>query len=57
LTGGLATPVLYAGAQGELVGLDQVNVSLPRNLMGRGSVNLTLTVDGKATNSVQISVQ
>ncbi len=56
-TGGLATQVLYAGAQGELVGLDQVNVGLPRNLISRGNVSLALMVDGKPTNIVQLTIQ
>ena len=51
---GLAAPVLYAGAQGELAGLDQVNVALPRALAGRGEVELGLTVDGKAANAVRV---
>ncbi len=55
--GGQAAPVLFAGAQGELVGLDQVNVSLPRSLVGRGDINLTLTVDGKVTNTVQVNIE
>ena len=55
--GGGAAQVLYAGAQGELVGLDQVNVGLPRNLIGRSNVNLTLTIDGKTANTVQLTIQ
>ena len=55
--GGADAPVLYAGAQGRLTGLDQVNVLLPRSLAGRGEIDLTLTVDGKPANLVKLSVQ
>ncbi|MGH9851135.1 MAG: IPT/TIG domain-containing protein, partial [Blastocatellia bacterium] len=36
--GGIVTPALFAGAQGDFAGLDQVNVELPRALIGRGEV-------------------
>lgn len=39
------------------VGLDQVNVLLPRSLAGGGNVNVTLTVDGKSSNTVQINIR
>jgi len=47
--------VLFAGAQGVLPGLDQVNVLLPQSLKGSGTVPLTLTVDGQAANTVTLS--
>ena len=54
--GGLDATVVFAGtAPG--VGLDQVNVSLPRNLLGRGEVDVGLTVDGKAANTVQVNIK
>lgn len=53
--GGTNIPVPFAGAQGGLVGLDQVNLDLPRSLIGRGSVNVQLTVDGKNTKPVTIT--
>jgi len=49
--------VSYAGAQGSLVGLDQVNVKLPRALNGRGEVDLVLTVDGKTANTVRVRIK
>lgn len=55
--GGLDAPVQYAGAQAEFAGLDQVNVSIPRTLAGRGEVDLALTVDGKAANTVRVSIK
>ena len=55
--GGVSAPVLYAGAQGALFGLDQMNIRLPRTLIGRGLVDLTTRVDGKVTNKVQIQIK
>jgi uncharacterized protein (TIGR03437 family) len=54
--GGVDAMVGFAGAQGELAGLDQVNVLLPRSLAGRGEVAVALTVDGKAANTVTIKL-
>ncbi|MEO8657626.1 MAG: hypothetical protein ABI693_04110 [Bryobacteraceae bacterium] len=55
--GGIAVPVLYAGAQSEYAGLDQVNVQLTTALRGLGSVDLTLTVDGTVSNPVRLQLQ
>ena len=55
--GTTSAPVLFAGAQGGFVGLDQVNVQLPRSLIGSGVVNVVLTVDGQPSNAVTISIQ
>jgi uncharacterized protein (TIGR03437 family) len=49
--------VLYAGAQGYFIGLDQVNVLVPRSLIGRGEVDVTVTVDGKAANTVRVNIK
>lgn len=55
--GGANAEVLYAGAQGIFQGLDQINVRMPRSLIGRGEVDVLLIVDGKATNSVRINIK
>lgn len=56
--GGISVPVTFAGAQGDLVGLDQVNLGpLPRGLAGRGEVDLVLLVDGKAANTVRVNLK
>jgi len=55
--GGANTQVLYAGAQGDFVGLDQINGLLPRVLIGRGEVDVVLSVDGKMANLVKIHVK
>jgi uncharacterized protein (TIGR03437 family) len=52
--GGEVVPVTFASAQPNFVGLDQVNIRLPRSLAGRGEVDVVLTVDGKAANPVRI---
>lgn len=55
--GGVNAPVLYTGAQGSFVGLDQINVQVPRELAGRGEVDLVLTVDGKTANAVKVNIR
>ncbi len=55
--GGMAAPVLFASRQGDLSGLDQVNLELPRNLSGRGEVDVVLSVDGKPANTVRVSIR
>jgi uncharacterized protein (TIGR03437 family) len=55
--GGMNCEVLFAGAAPGFVGLDQVNVRLPRSLAGRGAVDVELSVDGKASNKARVSVR
>ena len=55
--GGAAAIVAFVGAQGDFVGLDQANILLPRVLIGRGEVDVALTIDGQAANTVRISVK
>jgi uncharacterized protein (TIGR03437 family) len=55
--GGENAEVLYAGAQGGFVGLDQINLRLPRALAGRGENELALSVDGREANRVKINVR
>lgn len=51
----ISPPVQYAGAQGGFPGLDQVNLTLVRNLLqGKGDVDLFLTVDGKRSNTTRL---
>ncbi len=53
--GAATLPVAYAGLQGVYVGLDQVNVLLPKSLRGSGNVNVSLTVDGQSSNTVTLN--
>jgi uncharacterized protein (TIGR03437 family) len=55
--GGIAVPVLYADAQSQFAGLDQVNVELTGDVRGVGESDLIVTVDGQASNAVRINVQ
>jgi uncharacterized protein (TIGR03437 family) len=55
--GGENAAVSFAGAQGDLAGLDQANIEIPRALIGRGLVNVILTVDGKNANTVQLNIK
>lgn len=53
---GVPVEVLFAGVQGSFVGLDQINLRIPRSLIGRGEVDVVLTIDGKAANTVRINI-
>lgn len=55
--GGLNARVEYAGPQGQYTGLDQVNVVLPRELAGRGAVDVVLSVDSRPANTAQIAAR
>ncbi len=50
-------PVEFAGAQGTLTGLDQVNVVLLPELRGAGSVQLTVVVNGVRSNAMKVNLQ
>ena len=54
--GGTQVPAQYTGAVDHFVGLDQLNVELPRSTAGRGDVNIVVTVDGKTANTVTVNV-
>lgn len=56
--GGANIPVVFAGAQSTDFGLDQINLGpLPLSLAGSGQVNLVLTADGQAANTVNVTIQ
>jgi uncharacterized protein (TIGR03437 family) len=56
--GGTSIPVLYSGAAPGFVGLDQCNVGpIPRSLIGRGTVDIVMTVDGKPANTIQVAIR
>lgn len=55
--GGVDAPVTYAGKQSDFAGLDQINVFLPRSLIGRGEVDVELVMDGKTANKVKINIK
>jgi uncharacterized protein (TIGR03437 family) len=47
----------YAGKQGGFAGLDQINALIPRQLIGRGEVNVELIVNGQAANTVKVQIR
>jgi uncharacterized protein (TIGR03437 family) len=55
--GGIRVPVLYADAQTQFAGLDQVNVALTLDVRGIGETDLIVTVDGQPSKAVRINVQ
>jgi len=56
--GGLSVPVLGWAATLQFVGEDQVNIGpLPASLAGTGSVNIVITADGQAANTVNVTIQ
>ncbi len=55
--GGVNSEVLFAGDAPGFVGLDQANVRLSRSLIGRGEVDVVLTVDGKMANTVRAAIK
>ncbi|MFN0124820.1 MAG: choice-of-anchor V domain-containing protein [Blastocatellia bacterium] len=52
--GSVAGEVLYAGPQGGFVGVDQVNIRIPRTVTS-GNAEVELTVDGARSNRVLIN--
>lgn len=55
--GGTPVSVQYAGPQGDFVGLDQLNLLLPRTLIGKGEADLVVTVDGKTANTLRVNIK
>lgn len=55
--GGAPAEISFSGAHGIFVGLDQVNVKVPRSLAGRGELAVRLKVDGVAANIVRVSFE
>ena len=55
--GGIDVPVVFAGPNGEYPGLDQVNLTLPATLAGKGLADIIVTVEGKASNAVQVAIR
>lgn len=55
--GGTISDVFYAGPQMSYGGEDQLNIRLPRSLKGRGEVDVQIVVDGKAANTIKVSVK
>lgn len=56
--GGADAQVTFAGAQGDLIGVDQINLRVPRALAtSSGDVNVVLNVAGNAANTVKLNLK
>jgi uncharacterized protein (TIGR03437 family) len=55
--GGQHAPVTFAAAQGQLIGVDQANILIPRSLAARGEVDVVLTVEGQTANVVRVNIR
>jgi uncharacterized protein (TIGR03437 family) len=53
--GSTTLPVAYAGPQGSTIGMDEIDIPLPKSLRGAGNVIATLTVDGQTANTVTLN--
>ena len=54
---GQSVPVQYAGPVSSFVGLDQVNITIPRSLAGTGTALVYLVADGVSSNVVSLNLQ
>jgi len=55
--GGAYAEVIFAGASPGFVGLDQVNVRVPRSLAGRGEIDVLLTVEAQMANAARVNIK
>ena len=55
--GGAEGEVSFAGAQVDFVGLDQINMPVPRSLGGRGEVDVLLTVKLQMANAARVNIK
>jgi len=53
---GASVPILYAGAQPEWDGLDQINIELPLTLRGAGEVDVVVEAGGVLSNTARIQI-
>jgi uncharacterized protein (TIGR03437 family) len=54
--GGVPAEVTFLGAHSRLAVLDQMNLTLPQELRGRGNVDAVVTIDGKTANIVTLNI-
>ena len=54
---GRPAEILFSGAQPGVPGLDQANVRIPRENMGRGELDMVVFADGVAANGVRIALR
>lgn len=56
LLGGLELTPIFAAKQGGLVGVDQINVEVPRTLLGRGKIRLAIQGGNFVSNEAEIEI-
>lgn len=56
-TGGIETASPVVGAVSGFVGLDQLNLSLPRSVAGRGEVSIQVRFGDQAANSITVVIR
>ena len=49
--------LLYLGIAPGFEGVDQINMLIPRSLIGKGEVPIKLYVEGKVANEVTINIK
>lgn len=54
---GTSVPVEFGGAHSFFSGLDQINVLLPAEFAGRGTVDLVVSSGAQVSNTVQVTIQ
>jgi uncharacterized protein (TIGR03437 family) len=54
---GQSVPITFVGAAPGYVGLDQLNISIPKSLAGLGDVTVYLVADGVTSNVVGLTLQ
>jgi uncharacterized protein (TIGR03437 family) len=55
--GGANAEVSFAGVQVDFVGLDQINMPVPRSLGGRGEVDVLLMVESQMANAAPVNIK
>jgi len=55
--GGANAEVSFAGAQVDFVGLDQINMPVPRSIGGRGEVAVLLMVESQMANAAPVNIK
>jgi uncharacterized protein (TIGR03437 family) len=55
--GGTTVTPLFVGAAPGFEGLDQINLQIPASLAGRGEVDLIITAEGRASNTVKLRIR
>jgi uncharacterized protein (TIGR03437 family) len=57
IIGGDNARVDFADQHGSFVGLDQLNILLPRTLVGRGDADVVLIVDEQKAHTVKVNIR